>query len=65
MMSGYRSYTAIAEYGQTYGKLREALGFRHPKTPCAATLYYNTIAKTMRYFAANPKQALTLLKNNF
>ena len=39
MMSGYRSYAAIAEYGRTYKMLRKALGFRHKKTPCAATLY--------------------------
>ena len=39
MMSGYRSYAAIAEYGRTYKVLRKALGFRHKKTPCAATLY--------------------------
>ena len=39
MMSGYRSYAAIAEYGRTYKTLRKALGFSHKKTPCAATLY--------------------------
>ena len=39
IMSGYRSYAAIAEYGRTYKMLRKALGFRHKKTPCAATLY--------------------------
>ena len=39
MMSGYRSYAAIAEYGRNYKTLRKALGFRHKKTPCAATLY--------------------------
>lgn len=39
MMSGYRSYAAIAEYGRSYKTLRKALGFRHKKMPCAATLY--------------------------
>lgn len=39
MMSGYRSYAAIAEYGRSYRTLRKALGFRHKQTPCAATLY--------------------------
>ena len=39
MMSGSRSYAAIAEYGRTYKMLRKALDFRHKKTPCAATLY--------------------------
>lgn len=39
MRSGYRSYAAIAEYGRTYKQLRKALGFRHKKTPSAATLY--------------------------
>lgn len=39
MMSGYRSYAGIAEYGRTYKHLRKVLGFRHKKTPCAATLY--------------------------
>ncbi len=37
LMSGYRSYAAIAEYGRTYKVLRKALGFRHKQTPCAAT----------------------------
>ena len=39
ILSGYRSYAAIAEYGRTYKMLRKTLGFRHKKTPCAATLY--------------------------
>jgi len=39
IMSGYRSYAAIAEYGRTYKMLRKALGFKHKNTPCAATLY--------------------------
>ena len=41
MMCGYRSYTAIAEWGRTYHPdLAKALGFTHTKTPCAATLHY-------------------------
>lgn len=39
MLCGYRSYSAIAEWGHIYGtQMVEALGFRH-NTPCAATLF--------------------------
>ena len=37
MMSGYRSYAAIAEYGRTYKTLKKALGFTRKQTPCPAT----------------------------
>jgi predicted transposase YbfD/YdcC len=40
-LCGYRSYTAIAEWGRTYGAgLSLALGFTRAQTPCAATFYH-------------------------
>jgi predicted transposase YbfD/YdcC len=41
MLCGYRSYSAMADWGRCYGqKLVRALGFTRDKTPCAATLYH-------------------------
>lgn len=39
IMSGYKSYSAIAEWGSNYGKeIALALGFKKGKTPCVGTL---------------------------
>ena len=40
IMCGYRSYSAIAQWGRTYASdLVKALGFTRSKPPCAATLH--------------------------
>jgi predicted transposase YbfD/YdcC len=40
ILCGYKSYSAIAEWGRFYGHhLVEALGFATGKTPCASTLH--------------------------
>jgi hypothetical protein len=39
-LCGYRSSTAMAAWGRTYGAgLGQALGFTRDQTPCAATFY--------------------------
>jgi predicted transposase YbfD/YdcC len=41
MLCGYRSYSAMADWGRCYGQqLARALGFTRDQTPCAATLYH-------------------------
>jgi predicted transposase YbfD/YdcC len=66
MLCGYRSYSAMAEWGRCYGqKLARALGFTHAKTPCAATLYQvlrqldgNLVEATLGAWAASVLTAL-------
>src|SRR5438067_4071291 len=39
-LCGYRTYSAMAEWGRHYGRdLMQALGFTPPTPPCAATLH--------------------------
>ena len=41
MLCGYRSYSAMAEWGRNYGQeLVTALGFPNGKTPCASMLHW-------------------------
>jgi predicted transposase YbfD/YdcC len=66
MLCGYRSYSAMAEWGRCYGqKLARALGFTHAKTPWAATLYHvlrqldgNVVEATLGAWAASVLTAL-------
>ena len=45
MICGYKSYSAIAEWGRNYGeRFALALGFKAGKTPCAAT-FFNIFSK--------------------
>jgi predicted transposase YbfD/YdcC len=40
LLCGYRSYSAMAEWGRNYDQaLQRALGFRDGQTPCASTLH--------------------------
>lgn len=40
LLCGHNTYKSIAEWGRLHAAaLRDALGFTHPKMPCAATLY--------------------------
>lgn len=40
VLCGYRSYSAMAEWGRNYGQaLAQALGFKTGQTPCASTLH--------------------------
>jgi predicted transposase YbfD/YdcC len=50
MLCGYRSYSAIAEWGRYYGPdLADAPGFTQSKTPCPSTLHtiFSNIDKQM------------------
>ena len=40
LLCGYKSYSAIAEWGRNYGpQLALALGFDSAQTPCASTFF--------------------------
>lgn len=66
MLCGYRSYSAIAEWGRTYHPdLAKALGFTDTKTPCASTLHYcfkdldiDALEETLSEWASGVLEAL-------
>ena len=39
LMSNHKGYTSIATWARNQAELTKALGFRSPKTPCAATIH--------------------------
>ncbi|MDE0398814.1 MAG: transposase family protein [Candidatus Poribacteria bacterium] len=39
LMSNHKGYTSIAIWARNQPELAKALGFRSPKTPCAATIH--------------------------
>ncbi|RKU06384.1 ISAs1 family transposase, partial [Candidatus Poribacteria bacterium] len=39
LMSNHKGYTSIATWARNQPELAKALGFRSPKTPCAATIH--------------------------
>jgi predicted transposase YbfD/YdcC len=39
LMSNHKGYTSIATWARKHPKLTKVLGFRSPKTPCAATIH--------------------------
>ena len=66
LLCGYRSYSAIAQWGRTYHPdLAKTLGFTHTKTPCASTLHYcfkdldiDALEKTLSEWASGVLEAL-------
>lgn len=66
MLCGYRSYSAVAEWGRTYHPdLAKALGFTDTKTPCASTLHYcfkdldiDALEETLSEWASGVLEAL-------
>ncbi len=69
MLCGYRSYSAIGQWGRTYPpQLAVVLGFTYPKTPCASTFHYcfktiDTVAleKTLSEWAAGVLYRINLI----
>lgn len=66
MLCGYRSYSAIAQWGRTYHiALTKALGFTHKKTPSHSTLHtifrnidIDALEKTLSEWATGVLEAL-------